>query len=565
MARIFLSHSSANRNEAVALRDWLSREGWKDDIFLDLDPERGLIAGDRWELALNKAANRCEAVLFLVSRDWLASIWCRKEMQLAHRLNKRIFGVLIENLSVDQVPADIRGEWQMVRLASGRDHVMLRAVIPVSQEEVVVTFSAEGLARLKLGLEQAGLDARHFDWPPESEPNRPPYRGLLPLEADDAGIFFGRDAPVIEALDRLRGLRESAPPRLLAIIGASGAGKSSMLRAGLLPRVARDKLHFLPLPIVRPHRAVLTGEAGFVRSLELALRSAGIQMARAEVRAAVDNGASMVRPLLQKLVDEAQSHALDEAESAKRPMIVLPIDQGEELFLADGQEQASGFLRMLHDLLAKDAPALIALFTIRSDNYERLQLAPELEEVQQSTMSLPPMPKGSYAEVIRGLRPGSRGRRDGCASRTVSLKRCLRTAKAVVPRTRCPCSRSPFSASMPNTTQRACSSSSTTKSLDACRGYRRGRRECIQVRSCGSSPPKRQASAPPALATRADTLACRNRSGHGRATSARRAESRRYRRKLGRLWSTSSSIDFCRRTYRARRARRRLSRLTTRC
>ena len=137
----------------------------------------------------------------------------------------------------------------------------------------------------------------------------------MPLEADDAGIFFGRDAPVVEALDRLRGLRESAPPRLLAIIGASGAGKSSMLRAGLLPRVARDKLHFLPLPIVRPHRAVLTGEAGFVRSLELALRSAGIQMARAEVRAAVDNGASMVRPLLQKLVDEAQSHALDKRKA----------------------------------------------------------------------------------------------------------------------------------------------------------------------------------------------------------------------------------------------------------
>ena len=46
-----------------------------------------------------------------------------------------------------------------------------------------------------------------FAWPPENDPNRPPYRGLRPLEADDAGIFFGRDGPIVEALDRMRGLR----------------------------------------------------------------------------------------------------------------------------------------------------------------------------------------------------------------------------------------------------------------------------------------------------------------------------------------------------------------------
>ena len=80
MARIFLSHSSANNAEAVALRDWLIAEGW-DDLFLDLDPTRGIAAGERWERALNEAANRCEAVLFLVSRAWLASRWCLKELQ----------------------------------------------------------------------------------------------------------------------------------------------------------------------------------------------------------------------------------------------------------------------------------------------------------------------------------------------------------------------------------------------------------------------------------------------------------------------------------------------------
>jgi hypothetical protein len=227
LSRIFLSHSSTNNAEAIALRDWLAANGWKDEIFLDLDPERGIAAGERWERALHEAANRCEAVLFLVSKAWLASVWCRKELNLAHSLNKRLFGVLIEDLPVGELPEDLTGTWQIVRLAAGRDHIVLRAVLPVTHEEAHAHFSAEGLQRLKHGLEEAGLEPKYFAWPPQNDPNRPPYRGLRPLEAEDAGIFFGRDGPIVEALDRLRGMRETTPPRLLVILGASGAGKSS--------------------------------------------------------------------------------------------------------------------------------------------------------------------------------------------------------------------------------------------------------------------------------------------------------------------------------------------------
>ena len=84
--------------------------------------------------------------------------------------------------------------------------MIFRAVQPDGSESHV-TFSTSGLQRLKAGLMRAGLDARFFQWPPDDDPDRPPYRGMRPLEADDAGIFFGREAPTIEALDRLRGLR----------------------------------------------------------------------------------------------------------------------------------------------------------------------------------------------------------------------------------------------------------------------------------------------------------------------------------------------------------------------
>ena len=401
MSRIFLSHSSANNAEAVALRDWLKREGW-DDVFLDVDPDRGIAAGERWERALNQAANRCEAVLFLVSRDWLASGWCLKEFNLAHKLNKRLFGLLVEDIPVADLPVNLTSTWQLVRLCSGTDHVMLRVSMPFTGKEAHVTFSAEALGRLKTGLQRAGLDSRFFAWPPEGDPNRPPYRGLRPLEADDAGICFGRDAPIVEALDTLRGLRDGAPPRLLVILGASGAGKSSFLRAGLFPRLTRDDQAFLPLPIIRPDRAAITGETGLLRALEGAFEVARITMPRADLRAAIQGGCAKLKPLLQALADKATPMDLDTGAKPKPPALILSIDQGEELFLAEAKDEAQPFLALLRDLLNEDVPAVIAVFTIRSDNYERLQLAKELEGVRQEMLSLPPMPKGSYAEVIKG-------------------------------------------------------------------------------------------------------------------------------------------------------------------
>ena len=53
MSLIFLSHSSLDELEAVALKHWLLDNGW-DDVFLDLDAERGLKAGGRWQEVLRQ-------------------------------------------------------------------------------------------------------------------------------------------------------------------------------------------------------------------------------------------------------------------------------------------------------------------------------------------------------------------------------------------------------------------------------------------------------------------------------------------------------------------------------
>jgi hypothetical protein len=57
---LFIGHSGRNDDWAIALKDWLVREGWsgEEDVFLDLDPERGIAAGQRWVKALEDAAMR---------------------------------------------------------------------------------------------------------------------------------------------------------------------------------------------------------------------------------------------------------------------------------------------------------------------------------------------------------------------------------------------------------------------------------------------------------------------------------------------------------------------------
>ena len=231
--------------------------------------------------------------------------------------------------------------------------------MPTTGEERHVTFSAEGLARLKRGLQRSGLDARFFPWPPETEPLRPPFRGLRHFESEDAGIFLGREAAIIEALDRLRGIRDQAPPRFLVILGSSGAGKSSFLRAGLIPRLARDDRNFLPLPVVRPERAAISGDAGLVNCLARAFQQSKLHRTRASIKGSVGLGAAHIASLLTELASNWDHHWSEDGAVDRPPTLILPIDQGEEIFAAEGGEESGPFLTLLRDLLVRDAPGLI--------------------------------------------------------------------------------------------------------------------------------------------------------------------------------------------------------------
>ena len=87
---------------------------------------------------------------------------------------------------------------------------------------------------------------------------------------------------------------------------------------------------------------------------------------------------------------------------SRPPTLVLAIDQAEELFHTQGGEEARAFLDLLRDLITRDAPALIVLLAIRSDNYGLLQEARQLDGVRKVPFDVSPMPRGAYSEVIKG-------------------------------------------------------------------------------------------------------------------------------------------------------------------
>jgi WD40 repeat protein len=401
VSRLFISHSSRNDDWAIALRDWLVREGWSgpDDIFLDLDPDHGLAAGERWARALEDAATRCEAVLFLVSEDWIASKWCGDEYQLANKFNKKLFALLIDDVSLDRLPGGLSAQWQVVRLR-GEPAERFLTVHPRTQQQSPVAIAEAGLKSLKRGLEKAGIGPGTFELQPD--PNAPfgwraPYRGLEALEPEDAAVFFGRSADIVRGIDALRGLAARKPPRLLVILGASGAGKSSFLRAGLWPRLLRDDSQWLPLRAIRAGRGgAIEGSEGLLSALEEAHRRFALRASRAALREQQATPESFVL-LLRELRQAAARRAL--LSQPPYPLPVLCLDQGEELFAPDAGAESEKLLSLAR--AAIDADEALLLVTIRSDGYGAMQSARTLAGIDQLPLSLGPVPHGEVARVIR--------------------------------------------------------------------------------------------------------------------------------------------------------------------
>lgn len=295
----------------------------------------------------------------------------------------------------DKVHQEIRGKIEVFARDIGLQ-TLKNIAEPVRVYEIA-------LAAIRPRLEDLGVAPGSFAWPAKDKPNVEPYPGLSALGDGDAGIFFGRDGDIMSGLAKLQLVRRRGSPRLLIIEAASGAGKSSYLRAGLWPRLKRNR-DFVPLAILRPAQGILTGPDGLGFQLAPWFSRYGRPKTPGAINAAVGGaGEASSTEAFGALIAEATAVCAATAPDAGPPAPLIAIDQGEELFATEDVQESARFLQLLADLLklGSDGLDLYVLITIRADSVERLlQRIAELGLEAPESLYLLPLSPGAYRDVI---------------------------------------------------------------------------------------------------------------------------------------------------------------------
>ena len=329
---VFLSHAGSDTAVVEVIADRL-RQTHGLTPFLD---RWHLLPGDPWQPELTEALGKSSTAAICVGPTGI-SPWQNEEMHVA--LDRavrssdefRVIPVLLPGIDPSLLP-EFLAMRTWVDFRGGVDDV-------------------SALDRLAAGVRGEAWSDDAFRLPDEPTP----YRGLLRYEFEHSEIFFGREREVDELLTRLEG------QRFVAIVGASGSGKSSLLRAGLIPALAAGRLHGSDRwPVLR-----VTPGSRPLRSL-------------AEAVAALDSVPDRIQ-LVDQLTARFERHedglltAVRTLLDDSRQQAVLAVDQLEEIFTlaADGlganrSHQEQFVANLASALEGVDSP-LRVVTTLRAD------------------------------------------------------------------------------------------------------------------------------------------------------------------------------------------------------
>ena len=285
-------------------------------------------------------------------------------------------GVLAHGPREVPAPSELRPE-----IPSAVDEVWRRATDP---DPAARFADPDALARsFRDAIDVAGslVDAARPSVPTEGIRN--PYKGLRPFSEADSGDFRGRSALVARLVERLGDTTPEA--RFLAVVGPSGSGKSSAVRAGLMPALrlgavrGSDRWFFAEmLPGPRP-----------MEELEAALQ-----------RVAVDPS----EPLLDALERSERGLTTTLDRMLPEGELLLLVDQFEEVFtLAEDEALRVRFLESLVSAVTDPGSRLRIVATIRADFYDRPLAYPGLAELIRSrTEIVVPLTSEELERAIAG-------------------------------------------------------------------------------------------------------------------------------------------------------------------
>ena len=236
----------------------------------------------------------------------------------------------------------------------------------------------------EMEFELEELDFDDFE-EPELLETKNPYKGLRAFQQADAADFFGRTAMIERVLGRLQ--EEVVENNFLAVIGPSGSGKSSLVKAGVLPALRSGRI---------------PGSDGWYYA-EMVPGESPIE----ELASALLSVSSSALPGLEDTLREhvnGLAVGVHEALPAKDNKLLLMVDQFEELFTqVESERDRQHFLDLiLNAVEAEDSPVII-LATLRADFYDRPLLYQGFGElIRARTELVLPLNDEELAETISG-------------------------------------------------------------------------------------------------------------------------------------------------------------------
>jgi WD40 repeat protein/energy-coupling factor transporter ATP-binding protein EcfA2 len=336
---VFLSHNSLEKPAVKRLAEKLKREQlepWLDSWCLT--------SGGDWQNELAEGLRSSAACAVFVGANGIGN-WEDLEYKLAiDRMAKdrafRLFLVLLPGLPE---PFDAS---TLPPFLSIRTWVDMRRGIEDARAFQSLIHAIKGLP---LGPER----------PIEPRNDICPYRGLQTFDEEHAEFFFGRDADIQRLLEKLK------TTRFLTVIGPSGSGKSSLVRAGVIPALKRG---VLPDSDTWQFRIFTPGAHPLTNLAANLLRLYPQE--------------SMNKTLDQLSADERTLHlavSLSLAEKPQTERVVWVVDQFEEVFTLcqDKKEREQFIANLLYAASLPDGRNVVVL-TLRADFYHKCAAYPEL-------------------------------------------------------------------------------------------------------------------------------------------------------------------------------------------
>ena len=216
----------------------------------------------------------------------------------------------------------------------------------------------------------------------EGAPN--PYKGLRAFEESDVDDFFGREALTQHLVEQLA--EDVSFKRFLAVVGPSGSGKSSVVKAGMIPALRRDALP----GSAQWYFAEMTPTGQPFETLAAVLLSVATSP-EPDLLARLRANRAGLKDVLEAILPPEQE-------------LLLVIDQFEELFiLAQSDAEITAFLDNLYTAVTAASSRLRLVITLRADFYDRPLLYGDFAELMRMRSAVVvPLSAREFEEAIRG-------------------------------------------------------------------------------------------------------------------------------------------------------------------